>query len=205
MVCIFQVALLKQERSNLMVENEELYGKVREAQTLSRKDSVKAKQLETEVDHLKDEFDRLRALYVSTREHMDSMEVSCDIALYPVISNYLPAVKTFYIAPTVFSQTMESGWWWCQFCNLLFIIFPDVFVEADSTRGLERRCGNAAIERRDRGHQDGALRSQIFLREVSHNGSQSRGFQETLGKLSCEGSGKVSIALARHVTCVVLM
>lgn len=109
MVCIFQVALLKQERSNLMVENEELYGKVREAQTLSRKDSVKAKQLETEVDHLKDEFDRLRALYVSTREHMDSMEVSCDIALYPVISNYLPAVKTFYIAPTVFSQTMESG------------------------------------------------------------------------------------------------
>ena len=74
-VCIFQVALLKEERSNLLVENEELYVKVREAQTLSRKDSVKAKQLETEVDHLKDEFDRLRALYVSTREHMDSMEV----------------------------------------------------------------------------------------------------------------------------------
>ena len=65
-----------------MVENEELYGKVREAQTLSRKDSVKAKQLETEVDHLKDEFDRLRALYVSTRDHMDNMEVSCDNSHY---------------------------------------------------------------------------------------------------------------------------
>ena len=67
--------MLKEERSNLMVENEELYGKVREAQTLSRKDSVKAKQLETEVDHLKDEFDRLRALYVNTRDHVENMEV----------------------------------------------------------------------------------------------------------------------------------
>ena len=73
-----QVALLKEERSNLMVENEELYGKVREAQTLSRKDSVKAKQLETEVDHLKDEFDRLRALYVNTRDHVDNMEVGME-------------------------------------------------------------------------------------------------------------------------------
>ena len=59
-----------------MVENEELYGKVREAQTLSRKDSVKAKQLETEVDLLKDEFDRLRVLYESTRDDMEKMEVS---------------------------------------------------------------------------------------------------------------------------------
>ena len=73
-----QVALLKEERSNLMVENEELYGKVREAQTLSRKDSVKAKALETEVDHLKDEFDRLRALYVNTRDHVDNMEVGME-------------------------------------------------------------------------------------------------------------------------------
>ena len=88
MVCIFQVAILKEERSNLMVENEELYGKVREAQTLSRKDSVKAKQLETEVDHLKDEFDRLRALYVSTKDHMDSMEVS-------VTLHYIPDIKLY--------------------------------------------------------------------------------------------------------------
>ena len=70
-----QVVLLKEERSNLLSENEELYGKVREAQTLSRKDSVKAKQMETEVDHLKDEFDRLRLLYESIREYMDSVEV----------------------------------------------------------------------------------------------------------------------------------
>ena len=78
-----QVALLKEERSNLMVENEELYGKVREAQTLSRKDSVKAKQLETEVDHLKDEFDRLRLLYESTRDHMDNIEVCNPVLLVP--------------------------------------------------------------------------------------------------------------------------
>ena len=72
---VLQVVLLKEERANLLSENEELYGKVREAQTLSRKDSVKAKQMETEVDHLKDEFDRLRLLYESIREYMESMEV----------------------------------------------------------------------------------------------------------------------------------
>lgn len=71
----FQVVLLKEERSNLLTENEELYGKVREAQTLSRKDSVKAKQMETEVENLRDEFDRLRLLYESTREYMENMEV----------------------------------------------------------------------------------------------------------------------------------
>ena len=31
--------------------------------------------METEVDHLKDEFDRLRLLYESIREYMDSVEV----------------------------------------------------------------------------------------------------------------------------------
>ena len=71
----FQVVLLKEERSNLLTENEELYGKVREAQTLSRKDSVKAKQMETEVENLRDEFDRLRLLYESIREYMENMEV----------------------------------------------------------------------------------------------------------------------------------
>ena len=105
MFALLQVALLKEERSNLMVENEELYGKVREAQTLSRKDSVKAKQLETEVDHLKDEFDRLRALYVSTRDHMDNMEVSCDNSHYSPISSYTGS-KSFYVTPD-FLQTME--------------------------------------------------------------------------------------------------
>lgn len=71
----FQVVLLKEERSNLLTENEELYGKVREAQTLSRKDSVKAKQMETEVENLRDELDRLRLLYESVREYMENMEV----------------------------------------------------------------------------------------------------------------------------------
>ena len=198
MFCILQVALLKEERSNLMVENEELYGKVREAQTLSRKDSVKAKQLETEVDHLKDEFDRLRALYVSTREHMDSMEVSVTLH-YTLRYQIIPAVKLF-TSPPFFSQTMErpgggGGVNFATYCSL----FPDVFVEADPTRGLERRRGNAAIERRDGGHQDRAHRSQSFLREVSL--SVTMVTKLTSEKVSgCEGSGKVSIALT---TCYV--
>jgi len=70
----FQVALLKEERSNLVSENEDLYGKVREALTLSRKDSVKAKQFETEVENLKDEFDRLRMAYEGTREYIENIE-----------------------------------------------------------------------------------------------------------------------------------
>ena len=94
---VLQVALLKEERSNLVVENEELYGKVREAETLSRKDSVKAKQAECELEvfnpviyililsvlylytvlpaqDLKDEFDRLRASHEQTRELLAGLE-----------------------------------------------------------------------------------------------------------------------------------
>jgi len=70
----FQVALLKEERSNLVCENEDLYGKVKEALTLSRKDSVKAKQFESEVEDLKDEFDRLRMAYEGTREYIENIE-----------------------------------------------------------------------------------------------------------------------------------
>jgi len=70
----FQVALLKEERSNLLVENEDLCEKVRAAQTLSRKDSVKARQFETELAHIKDEFERLRLAYESTKEHINAME-----------------------------------------------------------------------------------------------------------------------------------
>jgi len=70
----FQVALLKEERSTLVSENEDLYGRVREAQTLSRKDSVKAKQFESEVENLKDEFDRLRMSYEGTKEHIENIE-----------------------------------------------------------------------------------------------------------------------------------
>ena len=43
--------------------------------TLSRKDSVKAKQFETEVENLKDEFDRLRMAYEGTREYIENIEV----------------------------------------------------------------------------------------------------------------------------------
>ena len=71
----FKVALLKEERSNLINENEELYGKVKSAQTLSRKDSVKSRQFEAEISHIKDEFERLRLSYEGTRNHIDNMEV----------------------------------------------------------------------------------------------------------------------------------
>ena len=76
-----------------MVENEDLCEKVRAAQTLSRKvrrshhdfgfisafkssyqDSVKARQFETELAHIKDEFERLRLAYESTKEHINAME-----------------------------------------------------------------------------------------------------------------------------------
>jgi len=70
----FQVALLKEERSNLMSENEELYVKVKSAQTVSRKDSIKSRQFEAEIAHIKDEFERLRLAYEGTRNHIDVME-----------------------------------------------------------------------------------------------------------------------------------
>merc|ERR1711892_499372 len=70
----FQVALLKEERSNLMSENEDLYVKVKSAQTVSRKDSIKSRQFEAEIAHIKDEFERLRLAYEGTRNHIDVME-----------------------------------------------------------------------------------------------------------------------------------
>ena len=66
---------MKEERSNLINENEELYVKVKSAQTLSRKDSVKSRQFEAEIAHIKDEFERLRLAYEGTRKHVDIMEV----------------------------------------------------------------------------------------------------------------------------------
>ncbi|XP_023338330.1 protein Hook homolog 3 isoform X2 [Eurytemora carolleeae] len=71
----FQVAMLKEERENLMAENEDLYGKVRAAQTLSRKDSVKAREFERELAHIQDEFERLRLAYEGTRTQLEAMEV----------------------------------------------------------------------------------------------------------------------------------
>ena len=67
--------MLKEERSNLISENEDLYMKVKTAQTLSRKDSIKSKQFEAEIAHIKDEFERLRLAYEGTRNHIDIMEV----------------------------------------------------------------------------------------------------------------------------------
>ena len=67
--------MLKEERSNLMSENEDLYMKVKTAQTLSRKDSIKSKHFEAEIAHIKDEFERLRLAYEGTRNHIDIMEV----------------------------------------------------------------------------------------------------------------------------------
>ena len=39
-----------------------------------RHDSVKARQFETELAHIKDEFERLRLAYESTKEHINAME-----------------------------------------------------------------------------------------------------------------------------------
>ena len=39
-----------------------------------RQDSVKARQFETELAHIKDEFERLRLAYESTKEHINAME-----------------------------------------------------------------------------------------------------------------------------------
>ena len=40
----------------------------------SYQDSVKARQFETELAHIKDEFERLRLAYESTKEHINAME-----------------------------------------------------------------------------------------------------------------------------------
>ena len=58
-----------------MSENEELFGKVKAAQTLSRKDSLKSRHLETELSHMKDEFERLKAEYDETRAAMAAIDV----------------------------------------------------------------------------------------------------------------------------------
>ena len=39
------------------------------------KDSIKSKQFEAEIAHIKDEFERLRLAYEGTRNHIDIIEV----------------------------------------------------------------------------------------------------------------------------------
>ena len=58
-----------------MNENEELCGKVKAAQSLSRKDSMKSRHFETEIAHVKDEFDRLKLEYENTRQHVAVIDV----------------------------------------------------------------------------------------------------------------------------------
>ena len=58
-----------------MTENEELFGKVKAAQTVSRKDSLKSRHLETELTHMKDEFERLKVEYDETRAAMAAIDV----------------------------------------------------------------------------------------------------------------------------------
>ena len=69
------MALLKDERSNLINENEELYTKVKSAQHLSRRDSIKSRQVESEINNIKDEFERLKLAYEGTRNKVDNIEV----------------------------------------------------------------------------------------------------------------------------------
>ena len=57
-----------------MNENEELCGKVRAAQTLSRRDSFKSRHLETELTNVKDDFERLKMEFETTKQHVTVME-----------------------------------------------------------------------------------------------------------------------------------
>ena len=77
-----------------MSENEELFGKVKAAQTLSRKDSLKSRHLETELTHMKDEFERLKAEYDETRTAMAAIDVRNAMA-------EIVAVGHFYISAKV--------------------------------------------------------------------------------------------------------
>ena len=67
---------MREERSNLMNENEELCSKVKAAHTLSRKDSLKSRHMETELAHVKDEFERLKLEYENTRHQVSALDVS---------------------------------------------------------------------------------------------------------------------------------
>ena len=59
-----------------MNENEELCSKVKAAHTLSRKDSLKSRHMETELAHVKDEFERLKLEYENTRHQVSVLDVS---------------------------------------------------------------------------------------------------------------------------------
>ena len=123
------MALLKEERSNLLVENEDLCEKVRAAQTLSRKvvlrlddgnvenhlrrwkslrqDSVKARQFETELAHIKDEFERLRLAYESTKEHINAMEAR----LKPEAGDQTEKVTMLHLPlDRIAASLFESNW-----------------------------------------------------------------------------------------------
>ena len=75
---------------NLMSEDEELFGKVKQAQTLSRKDSLKSRHLESELSHMKDEFERLKLEYEDTRVSMAGIDVS--------LSNWFPISHEIILA-----------------------------------------------------------------------------------------------------------
>ena len=44
-------------------------------QTLSRRDSLKSRHLETELANVKDDFERLKLEHESTRQHIAAMDV----------------------------------------------------------------------------------------------------------------------------------
>ena len=44
-------------------------------QTLSRRDSLKSRHLETELANVKDDFERLKLEHESTRQHVAAMDV----------------------------------------------------------------------------------------------------------------------------------
>ena len=121
-----------------------------------------------------------------------------------MISNYTGS-KNFLHHHRFFRKQWRDRWWWwwCQFCNLLFIIpwcLPRSGFDP-RTRETPWKCCDWK-ERRLWSRPSSPLSKLLTRGESLYNGHKA-GFRESLGcgKLSWEGSGKVSIALT---TCSVL-
>ena len=72
-----------------------------------RQDSVKARQFETELAHIKDEFERLRLAYESTKEHINAMEAR----LKPEAGDQTEKVTKIHLPlDSIAASLFESNW-----------------------------------------------------------------------------------------------
>ena len=69
--------MFKEERSNLISEIEELHAKMYTDQTMFRKNSLmQSKQFEAQMEHMKEETEKLKLDYVETKNYVESMKVT---------------------------------------------------------------------------------------------------------------------------------